>query len=320
MKLLIILLLIWFVSFSAYADKNALNESDLNKSYLDQSTLGKSITDSLASKPSIIWMRPVSFGVAVNGHQIVHGAEYDLMRFLAASLTGYSHQFESYPVKRSWEFIKSKSDEFRVFCFFGATKTLERSTWGIFSEPTTILLPFPIVAKKGSLDHLVRGEYLSLAHLFEVGKNTVIFDGVVNQWTQLLRDTVVPTHRFLTMTQGKDGASKVTARLIKGGRIDFGFVGSGDKEIKNLQVELDMELSVYQLQENAGQYKPGNRLMCSKTELGQKAIKDLNNTIMTLLTNQNSSAEFRDLNFEVIGYHPNLKASFDKYWLDFGSR
>lgn len=312
MKLLSTLLFLLFVSYSSYADKVSTNMAFTNKAITNEA-----ITNKAGNKPSIIWMRPMSFGLAVNGHQIVRGPEYELMRFLAASLTDFSHQFESYPVKRSWEFIKSSSDDSRVYCFFGASKTPERSTWGAFSEPTTILLPYPIVAKKGTLDHMLEGGYLSLSRLFEAGKNTVIFDGVVNQWTQLLRDTVDPSHRFLTMTQGKEGASKVTARLIRGDRIDFGFVGSGHKEITNLQTELDIELSVYQLLENVGKYTLGNRVMCSKTDLGQKAVNNLNRTISTLLKNENSSVMFRDLNFDVVGYHPNLKIPFDEYWLEF---
>ena len=75
MKILLVLLLLWCVSLGAFADKYTLNKSELNNSN----------TNSAANKPSVIWMRPVSFGLAVNGHQIVHGPEYDLMRFLAGS-------------------------------------------------------------------------------------------------------------------------------------------------------------------------------------------------------------------------------------------
>jgi hypothetical protein len=270
-----------------------------------------------AEATAMVWMRPNSFGVDVNGYQIVRGPDYELMQFLAKAMPEFAHRFESYPLNRSWQLIKTQSNETQVYCFYGASKTTERAEWGVFSKPTSILLPYPVVAIKGAFDHMVKDGYLSLERVFYEGKTTVIFDGVVNRWTNLVAQTDASVGRILKMNQGTEDAGEVTARLIKGGRIDFGFVGSGRKEIEQLEAYAGIEFSVYQLQENAGKFSVGNRVMCSNTETGEKAMDALDNVLLDLLSDPKSNAEFRDLNFDVIGYHPNLKSSFDRYWSAF---
>ena len=269
------------------------------------------------AKPTMVWMRPVSLAISVNGYQIVQGSEYEIMKFLASFLDEFNHRYESYPVKRSWLFIKSYSTDDIVYCFYGASTTVERREWAVFSEPTSILLPYPIVAKEGVLDKYSKQGYVSLQELFSEGKTTVLFDGVVNMWSELVRKSPKKRDRILNMTPGDKDAAEITAKLIQSDRVDFGYIGSGQIEIETLETDLDIKLSVYQLQEFANQFVRGHRVMCSKNDLGKKAVEQVDDAVELLLKDNDSSNAFRDLNFDVIGYHTNLRATYNKYWQQF---
>lgn len=262
----------------------------------------------------MIWLRPVNYGVNVDGVNIVMGPEYNLMEFLASHLNEFQHRFESYPVKRSWLLIKEHSNTQQVYCFYGASRTKEREQWGYFSDPTTILLPYPIVANQGALDHMVKDGYVALDELFSNGYSTVLFEGVVNMWTQAVNNAKYRDNDVIRLTLGQRNAPELSAGLIQKGRIDFAYVGSGFKEITHFEQSLGVKFDIYQLRELADKVVGGNRVFCSKTELGHKATQALNQALRNILEDEEKSLEFRDLNFNVIGYHPSTKPNFDLHW------
>lgn len=264
--------------------------------------------------PTIVWMRPVSNGLHVDGFRIVSGSEYELMRYLANHLPDWKHEYESFPVKRSWEFIKSNSTAERLYCFYGASQTKEREKWAIFSEPTSILLPYPVVAKKGELDQFVVDGFVSVQSLRAQEKTTALFDGVVNSWSRVVNMAYAKSDLVLRLNPGNEASASLTTRLIKANRIDFGFVGSGDEEIRMLEQQFDVKFSLYQLRELAEDIRKGNRIMCSKSALGTQAIADIDSKLQIILKDTKNSEAFRELNFNVIGYHPNLKSNFNKHW------
>lgn len=266
------------------------------------------------AKPTMIWLRPKSYGVVVVGTRIVAGPELQFMRWLADRLPEYEHQFESYPLKRNWHLIKHNRDPQQAYCFYGATHNVDRETWGVFTEPTTVLLPYPIVAKQGSLDAWLENDMISVATLMQAGKSTALFNGVTNMWTSVVEQYSDSQQQVFTLDAGERDVGMLSAELLKKGRIDFAFVGSGQQEISKIESKLAMKLSVYQTRELADNVVAGNRLLCEKSVLGQNIAENLNKVLFGIQQSADVNREFRDLNFEVIGYHPSLRPAFNYHW------
>lgn len=269
------------------------------------------------SQPAMIWLRPNSYGVEVVGTRIVAGPEFEFMQWLSARLGQYQHRYESYPLKRNWHLVKTNQKPDHAYCFFGASKNAERESWGYFTQPTTILLPYPVAAKQGSLDGFVENNRVSVTQLLNAGKSTVLVEGARNMWTDLLETAAQHDKSKATIIRITPGARSVaeqTAQLLKKDRIDFGYVGSGYDEISRLEQILEMQLSVYQVAEFAGNIRGGNRILCEKTDLGLRIRNDINEALNTIAEEPHLEQQYRDLNFKVIGYHPSLKAVFDEAW------
>lgn len=260
------------------------------------------------------WLRPVSFGVEVKGVDIVGGPELAVMQFLAKRMPDFEHKFESYPLKRNWHLIKNSSREDNVYCFYGASKNLQRQQWGEFSLPTTILLPYPIVALKDNLAAFEQDGYVSVKDLFDANLKTVLFDGAVNVWTEVVQKYGHEELDYLRFNVGHTNAEKLTTELLKSRRVDFAYVGSGNTEIRALEQDNDVQFSVYSIKEFENKARQGHRVMCSKSPLGIKAVTSLNTVLASVLKDPSESKQFCELNFHAVGYHNDMRAVFNSHW------
>lgn len=266
-------------------------------------------------QPLMVWLRPKSVNLEVNGVQIVAGPELEFMQELSKLLPGYQHQYESYPLKRSWYLVKnSQDDTSTAYCFFGASYTVERQNWGYFTLPTTVLLPYPLVSRVGQLDSFVQNGTVSVKDLFARGMSTVTFGDTRNMWSDLLNDYHYENGSIIRIAPGERSAALITAELLKKGRIDFGYVGSGYQTISELEKQLQFKLSIYQIREFEDKVRAGNRLLCSKSPLGLAIKRDIDGALTDIAREPALNAAFRELNFRMIGYHPLLKANFEQAW------
>lgn len=268
-----------------------------------------------SKKQSMIWLRNESFAIDVDGINIVNGPDYNVMKFLAERLPEYAHRFESYPLKRNWLLIKSPQPVDETYCFYSAGVTNERKQWGLYSAPITIILPYPIVSLKGALQEYDKGGAVSIEDLFSAGLYTVMFDGMENMWTKVVNDRRKFDSLILRLNAGHQDVYDVSAKLLKSKRIDFAYVGAGYTEITALERRHGISLKVYKLKELRGNVVGGRRILCAKSENGAVIIDRLNKALLEISDEPETSVQFRDLNFNGIGYHPDLKPTFDRHWL-----
>jgi hypothetical protein len=199
------------------------------------------LTTLTSHSATMTWLRPMSFGIEVEGVEIVGGPELQVMQYLAERMPQYEHKFESYPLKRNWYLIQNPTDDDNVYCFYGASYKAERETWGYFSEPTTILMPYPIVSLKGALDKYSKNGSVSLKQLFSADLSTVLFDGAVNVWTEAVRTYSEDNSNFLKFNVGHANAENLSSSLLKSRRIDFAYVGSSFTLLRSLKTKLTQD-------------------------------------------------------------------------------
>ncbi|MFZ8201227.1 hypothetical protein [Alteromonas portus] len=103
-----------------------------------------------------------------------------------------------------------------------------------------------------------------------------------------------------------------TVALLESGRIDFGYVGH--RELLALPEDELEALYVYQISELSQQLRGTKRLLCSKSQLGQAVINDLNSALTHIFSTPIQSETLRDINFTADGYPIFLKPLFNERW------
>ena len=273
--------------------------------------------------PTVVWLRPPEVGATTEGIRISEGPMYDNMFLLAKNLKGYKHRFESYPIKRAWALVKGGSSSDEVYCFFGASYRLERTTWGYFSQPSSVNLPMLIVVSKSLHQQLILNdiapqkaqsglfETTSVERLLSKNYRTVLYSEVKNAFSETIRPWANNRNLVVLNGLGKD-LGLHTIELIKNGRIDFGYVGH--MELYSLTPEQLNDTYVYQIEELSNDTRGTKRLFCSKTPLGKQVTHDFNHTLINLMHDEVENIALRDISFMADGYPALLKPTFDARW------
>lgn len=274
-----------------------------------------------ANTPSIVWLRPPEIDLTIDGVTIVDGPLFENMVYLASHLPQYSHRFEAYPIKRAWSLVKSATTPDTVYCFFGASYREERTTWGYFSEPTSINLPLLVVTSNAVSDTFFGHEHdnnnpqsvgtISLKSMLQKNYKTVLYSEVKNAYVDVIKQWAKSRNIVYINGLGKD-LSLHTISLIETGRIDFGYVGH--REIGSLNEEQLGKIAIYQAEELSQDVRLTKRLFCSKSALGQQVVGDVNHALEAIMRNPKSSQALRDVNFAADGYSNLLKPMFDERW------
>ena len=275
------------------------------------------------NRPTVVWLRPPEVGASTEGIRISEGPMYDNMFFLATNLKGYEHRFEAYPIKRAWSLIKSASTSDEVYCFFGASYRKERTTWGYFSQPSSVNLPMLIVVSESLHQQLVLDdvapqqsqsglfEMTSLERLLSDNYRTVLYSEVKNTFSEVIQPWVNNRNVIMLNGLGKD-LGLHTIELIKNGRIDFGHVGH--MELYSLTSDQLESTYVYQVEELSDDTRGTKRLFCSKTPMGKQVTEDFNYALANINQDKVASAQLREVSFIADGYPTLLKPMFDARW------
>lgn len=264
------------------------------------------------AKSTIVWLRPPEIGMKVEGTTIVSGVQHDIMALIASQTPSFSHRFESYPLKRNWSLVRDNDTPDTVYCFYGAAYNDARSTWGYYTKPTSMALPYTIASKEGALEDYVDNDgHVSLASLFAGGKTTVMYDGIKNLWAEKVLSFSTPKNIVPMNVFGKD-VFEHTLKLIEKGRIDFGYVS--DKELSLITDDRRAMLSEYSVIELAKEVRELDRILCSKNALGLTATKQLDKALDIISQDPDLSKELGSLNFSMLGYPNTRKPTYLRYW------
>lgn len=264
------------------------------------------------AKSTIVWLRPPEIGMKVEGTTVVSGVQHDIMALIASQTPSFTHRFESYPLKRNWSLVRDNDTPDMVYCFYGAAYNDARSTWGYYTKPTSMALPYTIASKEGALDDYVDNDgHVSLASLFAGGKTTVMYDGIKNLWAEKVLSFSTPKNIVPMNVFGKD-VFEHTLELIELGRIDFGYVS--DKELSLISNDRRAMLSEYSVNELAKEVRELDRILCSKNALGFAATQQLDKALDIISQDPDLSKELGSLNFSMLGYPNTRKPTYLRYW------
>jgi uncharacterized protein (TIGR02285 family) len=264
------------------------------------------------AKSTIVWLRPPEIGMEIEGTTVLSGVQRDIMALIASQTPSFSHRFESYPLKRNWSLVRDGDMPDTVYCFYGAAYTDTRSTWGYYTKPTSMALPYTIASKEGALDDYVDNDgHVSLVSLFDNGKTTVVYDGIKNLWVEKVLTFSTPRNIVPMNVFGND-VFEHTLELIELGRIDFGYVS--DKELSLITDNRRATLSEYSVIELAKEVRELDRILCSKNALGLKATQQLDKALDRISQDPELSKELGSLNFSMLGYPDARKPTYLRYW------
>lgn len=264
--------------------------------------------DALSS--TLVWLKPLESDQVMKGNTIVKGDALNLLTFVANQIDEVEHQFEAYPIRRSWRLIQNNRDQHLAYCFWGANYKKEREDWGYFSEPTTVELPYLVAAKKDQLDAFETDGKVSVTQLLKKGYSTVVFEEVSNHLTEIIRHS--GQHEVIKVSGLDKDLSDHTLTMIEKGRIKFGYVSY--RAIANLAVDQNPQFSLYQVQELSSEHLKDGRILCSKNAFGKKMVAAINTALLTIRNDENLRTTFKTLIFTAEGYPANLKQTFEQQW------
>jgi len=263
-----------------------------------------------SESPTLVWLKPIESDQKMEGNTIVGGSALELMQFVAEQIKGVDHKFEAYPIKRSWHLIQRSSLENTAYCFWGASYKKEREQWGVFTQPTSVDLPYMVAARSGELSKYVKGDSISVEALIKAGHTTVIFDKVINAWTKIIEE--VGDFKGVTISGLDRDLSEHTLLLLENRRIDFGYISH--RSIEDLDIANNSNIELYEIRELADVDVGDARLLCSKTPLGNEMVSSINQALDKIHSNEQLTAEFQDLIFKAEGYPDNLKEVYRRQW------
>lgn len=260
--------------------------------------------------PTLVWLKPLESDQVMKGNTIVKGDALNLLTFVANQIDAVEHQFEAYPIRRSWRLIQNNRDQHLAYCFWGANYKKEREDWGYFSEPTTVELPYLVAAKKDQLDAFETDGKVSVTQLLKKGYSTVVFEEVSNPLTEIIRQS--GQHEVIKVSGLDKDLSDHTLTMIEKGRINFGYVSY--RAIANLAVDQNPQFSLYEVQDLSSEHLKDGRILCSKNEFGKKMVAAINTALLTIRNDENLRSTFKALIFTAEGYPANLKQTFEQQW------
>jgi len=279
--------------------------------------------ENTAESATVVWVRPPEVNMAIDGVTITSGPMLDNMKYLASHLPEFHHKFEAYPVKRAMSLVKHESSGNSVFCFFGASLNEKRKQWGYYSTPTSINLPLLVLGKKSVIEGPLHAKLpgntrsfplISLQALLNAGFKTVLYKGVTNAYAKAVSQWQTPEN--VMMVNGLDEDLGIhTIALLKTGRIDFGYVGHN--ELNTLNSDELSQFITFEAAELSTNTRGTKRLFCSSTPLGKNVVSALDASVTSILSNEESARELRNVNFTAEGYLPMFEALFDARWAVF---
>jgi len=259
---------------------------------------------------TLIWLKPIESDQKMKANAIVDGSALELMQFVANQIKDVNHQFEAYPIKRSWLLIQNRKNAQTAYCFWGADFKKEREEWGYFTEPTSVTLPYMIAARKGELLAYAHNGTVSVERLLKSGYSTVIFEKVINAWTKVVEQA---GYDSVVQISGLDkDLSDHTLLLIEKRRIDFGYVSH--RTIANLDVYNNPNITLYEIRELSDAGGRDARILCSKTPFGKKMTTSINRILAKIHNDETLSLKMRELIFKAEGYPERLRDAFETKW------
>jgi len=262
------------------------------------------------SQETITWLKPIESDQKMIRNEIVSGSSLDLMSFVAKQLPAFKHQFEAYPIKRSWALIQERKIAGHTYCFWGADYKAEREQWGYFTKPTSVSLPYMIGARKGELVQYVRDGAISVTALLRAGFATVIFDNVVNPWTKIVEQA--PNDSLIEISGIDKDLSEHTLQMIEIKRIDFGYISH--RTIANLDLYNSGNIALYEIEEMIDSDSREAWILCSKTPQGKKVVSNIDQALSHIFDEHSLSMQMKELVFKAEGYPQRYKTLFDKQW------
>ena len=263
-----------------------------------------------ASAQKLFWLKPLESDLQMKGSQITDGAALNLMQFVASQIDDIEHEFHAYPVKRSWYLIQKDISSDKVYCFWGADYSKDREDWGIFTQPSSVTLPYMVATRKDELTDYTSDGAIEVTKLLNDGYSTVIYDKVINAWTKII-DTV--ENKVIVKVSGiSQDLSDHTVLMVERKRIDFGYVSH--RAIANLDLYNNPKINLYEIHEMNLLNEKSSRMLCSKTLLGRQYSELINSALIRIQKNKELNQKLRDLTFESEGYAENLRTRFNEVW------
>jgi hypothetical protein len=259
---------------------------------------------------TLIWLKPIESDQKMKNNTIVEGSALDLMQFVANQIPEVNHQFEAYSIKRGWHLIKKSKNKNAVYCFWGADYTAEREEWGYYTKPTSVTLPFMVAARKGVLSAYDNNGSVSVKQLLKNGYSTVIFENVINAWTEAVEQAGY--HGVVQISDLDKDLSDHTLLMIEKRRIDFGYISH--RAIANLDVHNNHNITLYDVSELPDADGGDARLLCSKTPLGNKMVGLINKALAKIHGNTSLNHQMKLLIFKSEGYPERFKSAFERQW------
>ncbi|QOL25176.1 hypothetical protein LP316_12835 [Thalassotalea sp. LPB0316] len=263
-----------------------------------------------ASAQKLIWLKPIESDLTMEGSRITSGAALDLMQFVASQIDNVEHEFHAYPVKRSWYLIQRELSVDKVYCFWGADYHKERESWGIFTQPAAITLPYMVAVRKNELTDYTSNGAIEVTKLLNDDYTTVIYDKVINAWTKIIDR--VENKDIVKVSGINQDLSDHTVLMLERKRIDFGYVSY--RAIANLDLFNNPKIDLYEIHEMSLLNEKSSRMLCSKTPLGKQYSELIDSALTSIQQNRELNHKLRDLTFKSEGYPENLKARFNERW------
>jgi len=259
---------------------------------------------------TLIWLKPIESDQKMKANAIVDGSALELMQFVANQIKDVNHQFEAYPIKRSWLLIQNRKNAQTAYCFWGADFKKEREEWGYFTEPTSVTLPYMIAVRKGELLAYAHNGTVSVERLLKSGYSTVIFEKVINAWTKVVEQA---SHNGVVQISGLDkDLSDHTLLMIEKRKIDFGYVSH--RSIANLDIYNNNNITLYEISELSDVEGRVGRLLCSKTPLGEKMVTLINQALAKIHRDKILSLKMKELIFKAEGFPERFEEAFYRQW------
>jgi hypothetical protein len=259
---------------------------------------------------TLTWLKPIESNQKMKGRTIVDGSALELMQFVANQIKGVNHNFEAYPIRRSWHIIQNSKRDQTAYCFWGADYEKDREKWGYYTEPTSVTLPYMIAARKGELSSYDLDGAVSVRQLLKNGYSTVTFEKVINAWTKVVEQA---RHNGVVQISGLDkDLSDHTLLMIEKRRIDFGYVSH--RSIASLDLYNNHNVTLYEISELSDAEGRVDRLLCSKTPFGKKMVTSINQTLAKIHNDKVLSFKMKELIFNAEGFPERYKDAFYRQW------
>lgn len=263
-----------------------------------------------SSAQKLVWLKPIESDLKMKGSIIVEGAALDLMEFVASQIENVDHEFRAFPIKRSWHLIQNELNADKVYCFWGADYKEERESWGVFTSPASITLPYMVATRKNELSDYASNGAIEAIKLLNDGYSTVIYDKVINPWTKIV--DAVENKDILNISGINKDLSNHTLLMVERNRIDFGYVSH--RAIANLNLYDNPKIDLYEIHEMSQQIEKDSRMLCSKTALGKQYAEKINAALLKIQQDQTLNHKLRDLTFKSEGYPEGYRVRFNDHW------